>query len=85
MIKRALTRNGDIAEITGISEYLIFNEPCTIMYGKINGEEFHWNGKGRVKISDVLGLNTQDQNDLVQYEKIGDNVYYFDKKKLDQM
>lgn len=84
MIKRGLTRNGQLAEIIGISEYTIFNQSEKIMFGIVSGEEVHWNKYGRVKTNELLLLD-QNQLDIVKWEENGSGIYYFTKAQLDAM
>lgn len=83
MYTQYITRNGNLALINGISEYYIFGQEVVILTGKVDGVEYSWDGNGKLKTNQILGIKEDSPYDLTDWvkESRGEGIYYFEKGK----
>jgi hypothetical protein len=67
MFSQYITRNGNIALIDGVSQYYSFGESRILLSGTVNGELVTWDGTGKNKINQVIGLDELHDLDLVDW------------------
>ena len=65
MLGLYLTRNGNVANVNGISEYFLFGETQIILSGIVNSELVAWDSMGNYRTNQVLGITEKHDLDLV--------------------
>lgn len=62
-----VTRNGKLAHIDGISQYRNFGKDYILLSGDVDGEICAWDGQGRYRLNQVLGIKESHELDLVSW------------------
>lgn len=81
MLGLYLTRNGNTAEINGISEYFLFGENQIILSGTVEGQVGAWDAMGNYRLNQVLGINDKHELDLVSVLDSNLQTNYNDKEE----